>query len=68
MMTDKKILDMMTDKELLDQVEAAIIEKMLNGCLIMDHLGERHHDIGGWSISFRVDTVSRLIDIAKDKK
>lgn len=57
----------MTDKELLEYVEAKVIEAMLNGCELMDHLGEKHDDIGAWSVSLRADTVSRLIDMARGK-
>ena len=60
----------MTDEELLQYVEAKIIEKMLDGCEIDDHLGntEAHYDVGSWSVSFRADTISRLIDMAREAK
>lgn len=55
----------MNDQELLEYVETKVIEKMLDGCEIDDHLGNRGYDIGSWSVSLRADTVSRLIDMAK---
>jgi hypothetical protein len=56
----------MTDKELLEYVEAKVIYKMFDGCVVDDHLGAKN-DVGSWSVSFRADIVSRLIDMAKGK-
>jgi hypothetical protein len=57
----------MDDKELLDFVERRIFQGMLEGCLMDDHLGTSH-DIGVWSVFFRVDVIVRLLDMAKEKK
>lgn len=58
----------MTDKELLDHVEQVLISQMLNGCEIEDHLGYKGYTmIGSWSVSFRADIISRLLDMAKEK-
>lgn len=57
----------MTDEELLDFVETRIIYKMLNGCELDDHFGNRKYDVGSWSVSFRADILSRLVDMAKEK-
>jgi hypothetical protein len=56
---------MMNDQELLEYVETKVIEKMLDGCYIDTHLGNKKYDAGSWSVSFRADTLSRLIDMAK---
>lgn len=58
----------MTDEELLEYVEAKIIEKMLDGCELDDHLGSEDYNVGSWSVAFRADTISRLIDMAKGNK
>jgi hypothetical protein len=58
----------MTDHELLEFVETRLIHDMLHGCTIDDHLGERKHDPGSWSVRFRADTISRLLDMAKTKE
>lgn len=58
----------MTDEELLDFVEARICEKMLDGCDIDDHLGNKKYNVGSWSVSFRADTISRLLDMARSTK
>ncbi len=58
----------MNDEELLNYVEAKVIEKMLDGCEIDDHLGYKKYDVGAWSVSFRADTLSRLIDMARKSK
>ena len=55
----------MNDQELLEYVETKVIEKMLDGCEIDDHLGCKKYDAGSWSVNFRADTLSRLIDMAK---
>lgn len=55
----------MNDEELLDYVEAKVIEKMLDGCEIDDHLGNKEYKVGSWAVTFRADTISRLIDMAR---
>jgi hypothetical protein len=55
----------MTDKELLEYVETKAIKSMLEGCAMDDHLGNKKYDAGSWSVSFRADTLSRLIDMAR---
>jgi hypothetical protein len=56
----------MDDKELLDFVEQRMFNVMLEGCLLADHLGPPT-DTGAWSVSFRSDTIARLLDMAKEK-
>ncbi len=56
----------MTDKELLDFVNQRMFNVMLEGCLMDDHLGTSH-DIGVWSVSFSVNIIARLLDMAKEK-
>ena len=59
----------MTDEELLQYVETKTIEKMLYGCEIDDHLGYKGKlGVGSWSVSFRADIISRLIDMAREAK
>jgi hypothetical protein len=58
----------MNDEELLNYVEAKVIENMLDGCEIDDLLGYKKYDVGAWSVSFRADTLSRLIDMARKYK
>ena len=56
----------MTDEELLDRVEQILISQMLSGCETEDHLGYKGYTlIGSWSVSFRADTISRLLDMAR---
>jgi hypothetical protein len=57
----------MDDKELLDFVEQRMFNVMLEGCLMNDHLG-MPYDVGVWTVSFRSDTIARLLDMAKEKK
>ena len=54
----------MNDQELLEFVETKLFEKMFNGCETDSHLG-RKPDPAPWSVSFRADTVSRLLDLAR---
>lgn len=59
----------MTDKELLDFVEQRMFAMMLEGCRMNDHLDKPNGtpaDIGAWSVSFRVDIIARLLDMAKE--
>lgn len=58
----------MTDEELLDYVEAKTFEEMLGGCEIDDHLGEKMCYTGAWAVTFRADTICRLIDMAREAK
>lgn len=58
----------MTDEELLDYVEAKTFEEMLDGCEIDDHLGEKVCYTGAWAVTFRADTICRLIDMAREAK
>ena len=58
----------MTDEELLDFVETKTIETMLRGCELDDHLSNKKYDAGSWSVAFRADIISRLIDMAKGNK
>jgi hypothetical protein len=55
----------MTDEEFLFFLERKVFLKMLDGCLIDDHLGNKKYDVGSWSVSLRADQLSRLIDMAK---
>jgi hypothetical protein len=57
----------MTDKELLEYAETKVIESMLDGCAMDDHLGRKKYDTGSWRVSFRADILSRLIDMARGK-
>ncbi len=54
----------MNDQELLEFVEQRLFYKMFSGCEIHDHLGMKV-DPTPWSVSFRADTISRLLDLAK---
>lgn len=58
----------MTDAELLEYAETKTIEAMLSGCELDDHLGGKDYDAGSWSVTFRAETISRLIDMAKGNK
>lgn len=58
----------MTDQELLEYVETKTIEKMLSGCDIEDHLGYKKYEPGNWAVTFRADTMCRLIDMARQTK
>ena len=55
----------MDDQEFLDRIETVLFHKMLSGCEIDDHLHNKTYDVGAWSVSFRADTVCRLLDLAK---
>lgn len=55
----------MTDEELLRRLEHRLFDTMLEGCLIDDHLGRNHYDVGAWVVRMRVDELSRLIDMAR---
>jgi len=57
----------MDDKELLDFVEQELFYVMLNGVAVLDHLGYTEFEAGSWSVSFRADEVSRLLDMARGK-
>jgi hypothetical protein len=59
---------MMTDEELLQHLETKVIEVMLNGCETDDHLGKKPYNVGGWTVTLRADTVSRLIDMAREAR
>ena len=58
----------MTDQELIEYMETKVIRKMLEGCEINDHLRRKNYDVNSWSVSFRADMLSRLIDLAKGKE
>lgn len=55
----------MNDQELLEYVEAMVFYKMLEGCELDDHLGNKEYNVGAWCVNLRADTLSRLIDLAK---
>lgn len=56
----------MDDQELLEYVETKAFYQMMQGCEIDDHLKHRTYDTGSWSVGLRVDTLCRLIDMAKN--
>lgn len=59
----------MTDEELLNFVEQKLFYEMLLGCETGDDLGyKRYGLIDDWYVSFRADTISRLLDMAKGNK
>ena len=55
----------MDDQQLIEYMETKVFKEMLEGCLMDDHLGYKTYDPSSWSVSFRADTLSRLIDLAK---
>ena len=57
----------MTDEELLEYMETKVIDSMLEGCALDDHLGNKKYDACSWSVRFRSDMLSRLIDMARSK-
>jgi hypothetical protein len=57
----------MTDQELIEYMETKVIREMLEGCEMDDHLRHKNYDVNSWSVSFRADMLSRLIDLAKGK-
>ena len=57
----------MTDKDLLAFIEQHLCNKMLEGCLIDDHLEEKKYAIGSWEVCLRADALSRLLDMARRK-
>jgi hypothetical protein len=58
----------MTDKELLDRLEHRLFDEMFEGCLLDDHLGRNHYDVGAWGVRMRADELSRLIDMARKRQ
>lgn len=57
----------MNDKELLEWVEARLILQMLDGCAVEEHLGYKQYNPDSWAVSIRADTLSRLLDMAKER-
>jgi hypothetical protein len=55
----------MTDQELIEYMETKVIREMLEGCEMDDHLRRKNYDVNSWSVSFRADMLSRLIDLAR---
>ena len=55
----------MTDEELIAHVEALVFYKMLEGCEMDDHLGNKEYNVGAWCVNLRADTLCRLIDMVK---
>jgi hypothetical protein len=55
----------MTDEELLDRLEWRLFDTMFEGCLLDNHLGRNHYDVGAWGVRMRADELSRLIDLAR---
>ena len=54
----------MDDRELLETVESMVMFKMLTGCELDSHLGNKP-DPGSWQVCMRADTACRLLDLAK---